>query len=104
MPTYALHTLADLPTDRPMPLIDRRRIMGERMMISEVVLYPGFEVSTHYHENEQMVVMLEGRAEFTIGDGRRSFSRRARCWNCHPTCPTRARRSSSAASWTCSVP
>lgn len=65
--THTLHTLADLPTDQPMPLIDRRRIMGERMMISEVVLHPGFEVASHNHENEQMVVMLEGRAEFTIG-------------------------------------
>lgn len=68
MNQYQLHTLADLPTDQPMPLIDRRRIMGERMMISEVVLHPGFEVASHSHENEQMVVMLEGRAEFTISE------------------------------------
>lgn len=67
MPDHVLHTLADLPADSPMPLIDRRRILGERMMISEVVLHPGFEVASHSHENEQMVVMLEGRAEFTIG-------------------------------------
>ncbi len=67
MTQHTLHTLANLPTDQPMPLIDRRRIMGERMMISEVVLHPGFEVASHSHENEQMVVMLEGRAEFTIG-------------------------------------
>lgn len=51
-----------------MPLIDRRRIIGEKMMISEVVLHPGFEVPTHQHENEQHVVMLEGRAEFDVGD------------------------------------
>ncbi len=67
MPTHTLHTLSDLPTDQPMPLIDRRRILGERMMISEVVLHPGFEVASHSHENEQFVVMLEGRVEFTIG-------------------------------------
>ncbi|MFI4917578.1 MAG: cupin domain-containing protein [Phycisphaerales bacterium JB060] len=67
MTQHTLHTLADLPTDQPMPLIDRRRIMGQRMMISEVVLHPGFEVASHSHENEQFVVMLEGRAEFTIG-------------------------------------
>ncbi|MEQ9096545.1 MAG: cupin domain-containing protein [Phycisphaerales bacterium] len=67
MTPHTLHTLADLPSDQPMPLIDRRRIMGGRMMISEVVLHPGFEVASHSHENEQMVVMLEGRAEFTIG-------------------------------------
>lgn len=71
MPDHVLHTLADLPTDSPMPLIDRRRILGERMMISEVVLHPGFEVASHSHENEQMVVMLEGSAEFTIGEGQK---------------------------------
>ena len=68
---HTLHTWAALPTDQPMPLIDRRRIIGDRMMISEVVLHPGFEVPSHSHENEQMVVMLEGRAEFTIGDGQK---------------------------------
>lgn len=71
MPDHILHTLADLPTDSPMPLIDRRRILGERMMISEVVLHPGFEVASHSHENEQMVVMLEGSAEFAIGEGQK---------------------------------
>ncbi|MEO1008396.1 MAG: cupin domain-containing protein [Planctomycetota bacterium] len=68
MPRYTLHTLGDLPTDHPMPLLDRRRIIGERMMISEVVLHEGFRIDTHSHPNEQMVVMLEGRAEFTVGD------------------------------------
>ena len=31
------YRLDDLPKDRPMPLIERRRIFGERMMISEVM-------------------------------------------------------------------
>ena len=52
-----------------MPLIDRRRIIGERMMISDVTLHPGFEVPAHSHDNEQFVVMLEGRARFTVGEG-----------------------------------
>ena len=64
---HTLHTLADLPVDQPMPRIDRQRILGERMMISAITLHAGFEVAVHSHENEQMVVMLEGSAEFTIG-------------------------------------
>jgi quercetin dioxygenase-like cupin family protein len=57
----------DLPTDRPMPRIDRRRIIGSHIMVSEVLLQPGFEVPTHAHENEQFVVMLRGRCVFSIG-------------------------------------
>jgi quercetin dioxygenase-like cupin family protein len=49
-----------------MPLIARRRVIGERMMISEVVLSPGFAVPVHEHANEQLVVMLRGRAEFDL--------------------------------------
>ncbi|MCA9295738.1 MAG: cupin domain-containing protein [Phycisphaerales bacterium] len=58
----------DLPVDRPMPLIDRRRIMGDRMMISHVTLHEGFVVPTHVHHNEQFAVILSGRIRFTIGD------------------------------------
>lgn len=57
----------DLASDQPMPRIDRRRIIGMNMMISEVLLHPGFEIRTHSHENEQFVVMLRGRCLFGIG-------------------------------------
>ena len=67
MPEAKLHTLAELPVDRPMPLIDRRRIIGEQMMISEVVLQRGFYVPTHQHQNEQFVVVLRGRCLFGLG-------------------------------------
>lgn len=62
-----VYTWSDLPEDRPMPLITRRRIIGERMMISEVHLARGFTVATHAHENEQLSVVLSGRIRFTIG-------------------------------------
>ncbi|HZW09967.1 MAG TPA: cupin domain-containing protein [Phycisphaerales bacterium] len=66
MPNAILLTLDQLPQDHPMPLIARRRVIGDRMMISEVVLSPGFEVPVHAHENEQLVVMLRGHAEFDL--------------------------------------
>jgi quercetin dioxygenase-like cupin family protein len=59
--------LADLPTDRPMPLIERRRIIGEKMMISEVFLTRGFDLASHQHDNEQIVVVLSGRCRFGLG-------------------------------------
>ena len=61
-----LHDFADLPTDSPMPLIDRQRIIGSHLMISRVVLHEGFEVAVHAHANEQFVVCLEGETEFTL--------------------------------------
>ncbi|NRA56889.1 MAG: cupin domain-containing protein [Phycisphaerales bacterium] len=66
---HTLCTVSDLPVDQPMPHIDRQRIIGERMMISAITLHAGFEVASHSHDNEQMVVMLEGSAEFTVGQG-----------------------------------
>ena len=59
---------SDLPSDRPMPRITRRRVMGERMMISEVRLERGFDLASHRHENEQLVVMVQGRCLFGLGE------------------------------------
>ncbi|CAG0982729.1 hypothetical protein PHYC_01856 [Phycisphaerales bacterium] len=58
---------ADLPSDYPMSLMSRRRVMGERMMLSEVRLEPGFVLESHSHFNEQFVVVLSGRCVFQVG-------------------------------------
>lgn len=58
----------DLAQDHPMALVDRRRIMGEKMMISEVFLRKGFRLPTHRHANEQFGVVLSGRIRFGIGE------------------------------------
>lgn len=58
---------SDLPQDHPMALIDRRRIIGKQMMISEVHLHKGFALQTHQHENEQFAVVISGRIRFGIG-------------------------------------
>ncbi len=58
---------SDLPTDRPMPRLERRRIMGERMMISQVLLEKGCMVPSHAHENEQFACVVWGRIRFDLG-------------------------------------
>lgn len=63
-----VYAWSDMPTDRPMPRIDRKRIIGSKMMISHVTLHKGFKVATHHHENEQISVVLSGRIRFGIGD------------------------------------
>lgn len=58
---------SDLATDRPMPLLERQRIIGEKMMISRVLLRKGCDVPTHTHENEQFAIVLSGRLRFGLG-------------------------------------
>ena len=65
--TAQVLTLSDLPADSPMPLLSRRRIIGEKMMVSDIHLSRGFRVQTHAHENEQISLVLSGRLRFTLG-------------------------------------
>lgn len=57
----------DLPVDHPMEKLERRRIIGEQAMISEVRLDKGCFVPTHAHENEQFAWVVRGRVSFGIG-------------------------------------
>ncbi|MCA9311645.1 MAG: cupin domain-containing protein [Phycisphaerales bacterium] len=66
--TYTIHRWDTLAVDHPMDLIDRRRVIGERMMISHVTLHRGFRVAPHRHDNEQITVLLSGRLRFTLGE------------------------------------
>lgn len=58
---------SDLAPDAPMAKLTRQRIIGERMMISNVVLEAGCSVPTHAHENEQISCVMSGRIRFGIG-------------------------------------
>ncbi|MGH7176690.1 MAG: cupin domain-containing protein [Tepidisphaeraceae bacterium] len=55
------------PTDAPMALLTRRRVMAERIMVSQVRLDKGCDVPTHSHENEQICIVLSGKLRFGIG-------------------------------------
>ena len=67
-PNAVCYRWADLPTDRPMDRLQRRRIIGEQAMISEVLMEKGCLVPTHAHENEQFAYVVRGRIRFGIGD------------------------------------
>ncbi len=62
-----LHRWTDIPADHPMAKIERRRVMGEKMMLSLVILNEGFFLPSHQHENEQFVVLIRGRCLFGLG-------------------------------------
>ena len=57
----------ELPIDTPMPLLERKRIIGEKMMISQIMLRKGCHVPTHAHENEQFACIVSGALKFGLG-------------------------------------
>ncbi|MCP3978516.1 MAG: cupin domain-containing protein [bacterium] len=63
-----VHRWSDLESDRPMEKIERRRVVGERAMLSLVVLSEGCDVPTHRHDNEQFAHVLRGRIRFGLGE------------------------------------
>ena len=70
LPTDAVrYRWEDMEQDHPMDHIDRRRIMGEKVMVSEVILHEGFSIASHQHENEQIGIVLSGKVTFGIGEG-----------------------------------
>jgi quercetin dioxygenase-like cupin family protein len=58
----------DMPREKVSPLLDRRLITGDRMMLAHVYLKRGCVVPRHQHENEQLTYILEGALRFWIGE------------------------------------
>jgi quercetin dioxygenase-like cupin family protein len=66
--TATFHRWTDMPKQRVTDKIDRRVIVGERMMLAHVYLAKGTIVPKHAHENEQLTYILEGALKFWIGE------------------------------------
>ena len=58
----------DMPVEQVSPLLGRRLITGDRMMLAHVYLKKGCIVPRHSHENEQLTYILEGALRFHMGD------------------------------------
>lgn len=59
---------ADIVKEELTPLIKRRLVTGERLMLAHVYLAKGAVVPRHAHENEQLTYVLEGTLRFWLGD------------------------------------
>jgi quercetin dioxygenase-like cupin family protein len=57
-----------MPREKVSPLLDRRLISGDRMMLAHVYLKKGCVVPKHLHDHEQLTYILEGALKFCIGD------------------------------------
>jgi quercetin dioxygenase-like cupin family protein len=58
----------DVPLETVTPMLDRRLITGDRMMIAHVYLKKGCIVPKHNHHNEQITYIIEGALKFWIGE------------------------------------
>jgi len=69
MPNSVTHyTWEQMPKEHVSPMLDRRLITGERLMLAHVYLKKGCIVPKHSHHNEQMTYILEGELKFWIGE------------------------------------
>ena len=69
MPGAARHfRWDDMPKESVNPLLDRRLVTGERMMLAHVYLRKGCVVPRHSHENEQITYVLSGALHFWLGE------------------------------------
>jgi len=66
--TVAFHRWNDMPKEKVTDKIDRRVIVGDRMMLAHVYLAKGSIVPRHSHENEQLTYILQGALKFWIGE------------------------------------
>jgi quercetin dioxygenase-like cupin family protein len=56
----------DVEQEQVNPLLDRQLLVGEKLMLSRIVLRKGCLVPLHQHENEQISYIAEGALKFLI--------------------------------------
>ena len=58
----------EIPKESVSPMLDRRLVTGERMMLAHVYLKKECIVPRHQHDNEQLTYILDGALRFWIGE------------------------------------
>jgi quercetin dioxygenase-like cupin family protein len=61
-------TWEKMPKEQVSPMLDRRLVTGQRLMLAHVYLKKGCMVPKHSHRNEQITYILEGELKFWIGE------------------------------------
>ena len=60
------HRWNEIPREQVSPLLDRRLLTGDRVMLAHVRLKKGCIVPRHQHEHEQLSYILQGALKFWI--------------------------------------
>ncbi len=63
----ALYRWDSMPRETLSPMLGRRLVTGERMMLAQVYLERGCVVPLHSHMNEQMTYILQGALRLWLG-------------------------------------
>ncbi len=58
----------DVEVEQLNPLFERQLIVGDKIMLSRIILRKGFVVPLHQHENEQISYIVEGALKFWIDE------------------------------------
>ena len=58
----------DVELETVSPMLGRKLLTGQRMMLAQVFLKKGCIVPRHQHENEQFTYIIEGGLRFWIGE------------------------------------
>jgi quercetin dioxygenase-like cupin family protein len=61
------HKWDEAPEDRPIALLTRHKILGEKMFAARVFLEKGCHVATHQHDSEQISIHVSGKALWRLG-------------------------------------
>lgn len=56
----------EIPEEQLNPLLTRKMITGERVMLAHIILKKGSVVPAHKHENEQVTYILSGSLKFEV--------------------------------------
>lgn len=58
----------NVPLEEVSPMLSRKLLTGQKMMLSQVFLKKGCVVPRHQHHNEQFTYIIEGGLRFWIGE------------------------------------
>lgn len=60
--------LSELPEDKPIALLTRRKVEGEQVLFAHIHLEAGCHVAGHRHPSEQISYLVSGKARWTLGE------------------------------------
>ena len=68
MADATLYRWSEIPTEQVSPMLDRRLLTGDRVMLAHVHLEKGCIVPRHQHVHEQVTYILRGALKFSLGE------------------------------------
>ncbi len=58
----------EVAQDHPVPLLHRRLIKGNEMLLAMIELEKGCTVGLHHHDSEQIAYVISGHVRWGVGD------------------------------------